>query len=337
MNAVESAPGKVARFLRNNWFVGGLAVGCATMVRPETPLILIALAMVLVWRWRRRADWPKLFRVGMLTAIGFVLPLIPWTARNAISLHEFQPLAPQYAQGPGESVPLGFYAWTNTWLVRYRDVDPIIWTLGDQPVALTAFPPIAFDTPEERARVSKLLDQYNARCCEFSPEWNSQFEEIARERTARDPLRTYVTVPLQRALTMWFTPRVEMMGYTSNFAPMKQAYDNGPEDFSVTLVIGAIGIIYLALPFADRADFFQAHAFRPADLGRGNSNCVLRCADGIPHAHSSAGTSLRSGMFSSYFRTRRIFVGAADRRTNRIKLKVRNKSASVLQRAPDEL
>lgn len=242
--------GRISAFLLDSWFAGGLAVGCATMVRPETPLILVGLTAVLVWRWRRRADWRKLFRVGALTAVGFVIPLIPWTARNAISLHEFQPLAPQYAQGPGESVPLGFYAWTNTWLVRYRDVDPIIWTLGDSPVAISVFPEIAFDTAEERARVSILLDQYNAKCCEFSPDWNTQFEEIARERTVRHPLRTYVTVPFQRALTMWFTPRVEMMGYTGNLWPMKEAYDNGPEDFSVTLLIGAIGIIYVAFAIA---------------------------------------------------------------------------------------
>jgi hypothetical protein len=246
----DSPREKTSSFLKNSWFVGGLAVGCATMVRPESPLILVALTLVLLWRWRHRADWPKLLRVGALAAVGFVIPLIPWTARNAISLHEFQPLAPQYAQGPGESVPLGFYAWTNTWLVRYRDVDPIIWTLGDNPVTLEVFPEIAFDTADERARISALIDQYNNKCCEFLPEWNSQFEELARERTARHPLRTYVTVPFQRALTMWFTPRVEMMGYTGNVWPLKKTYEDGKEDFSVTLLLGAIGIIYVALAFA---------------------------------------------------------------------------------------
>ena len=40
-----SARGKSSSLLRNSWFVGGLAVGCGTMVRPETPLILVALGL----------------------------------------------------------------------------------------------------------------------------------------------------------------------------------------------------------------------------------------------------------------------------------------------------
>jgi 4-amino-4-deoxy-L-arabinose transferase-like glycosyltransferase len=246
-------------FLKNSWFVGGLAVGCGTMVRPESPLVLVAPTIVLVWRLRRRADWPKLIRAGALTAVGFVIPLIPWTARNAISLHEFQPLAPQYAQGPGESVPTGYYAWTNTWLVRYRDVDPFIWTLGEQPISLDGFPPIAFDTPEERERASALLDQYNKKCCEFTDEWNAQFTELARERTARHPLRTYITVPFQRALTLWFTPRVEMMGYNGDLWPVHQSYEDDPAGFYVTALLGAIGIIYVALAFGGTAKILQKH------------------------------------------------------------------------------
>jgi len=233
-------------FLGNSWFVGGLAVGCGTMVRPETPLILIALGLVLLWRWRRRIDWPKLFRAGALAAVGFALPLVPWTARNAISLHEFQPLAPRYAQSPGETVPTGLYAWTNTWLVRYRDVDPILWTIGDQPVTMAIFPSGAFDTADERERVAALIDEYNKTCCNFAPDWNAQFSELARERTARHPLRTYLTVPFQRALTMWFTPRVEMMGYTGDLFPLRKNFEDDREDFLATVLLGAIGIIYAA-------------------------------------------------------------------------------------------
>jgi hypothetical protein len=243
---VPAARENSSSFIKNSWFVGGLAVGCGTMVRPETPLILVALGFVLLWRWRRRADWPRLLRAGALAAVGFVLPIIPWTARNAISLQEFQPLAPRYAQSPDETVPAGLYAWTKTWLVRYRDVDPVIWTIGDQPVTLAVFPPSAFDTPDEHERVSALIDQYNKTCCNFSPDWNAQFAELARERTARHPLRTYLTVPFQRALTMWFTPRVEMMGYTGDLLPLRKNYEDDREDFLVTALLGATGIFYVA-------------------------------------------------------------------------------------------
>lgn len=253
---LNSSRGNKFSFLRNSWFVGGLTVGCGAMVRPETPLVLVALGCVLVLRWRRSVDWPKLFRAGAFVAAGLIIPIIPWTARNAISLHQFQPLAPRYAQAPGESVATGLYAWTNTWLVRYRDVDQTIWTIGDSPITMAVFPSIAFDSEDERQRVSALIDQYNSACCDFSPEWNAQFTEIARKRTARHPLRTYVTVPFQRALTLWFTPRVEMMGYTGDLWPLRKNYEDDPEGFVATLILGAIGIIYLALAVAGTVKIF---------------------------------------------------------------------------------
>jgi hypothetical protein len=261
-----SARGTSSSFFRNSWFVGGLAAGCGTMVRPETPLLVIALGFVLLCRWRRRADWPKLFRAGALAAVGFVLPIVPWTARNAISLHEFQPLAARYAQSPGETVPTGLYAWTNTWLVRYRDVDPIIWTLGDQPVTMAIFPFSAFDSADERERVSALISQYNNTCCNFAPEWNAQFAELARERTAHYPFRTYVTVPFQRALTMWFTPRVEMMGYVGDLLPLRKNYEDDREDFLVTALLATIGIIYLAFAAGGITRIFSKHLLSSPQL-----------------------------------------------------------------------
>jgi 4-amino-4-deoxy-L-arabinose transferase-like glycosyltransferase len=238
------------QFHFNAWLAGGLAVGIGTLVRPETPLLLIALALVLCLRLRRRDDWPRLARIGFLTAAGLVLPLLPWGIRNAVTLHEFQVLAPRYATLPGEVAPLGYFAWTNTWLVRYRDVDPILWKLDTDPLQLSDFPASAFDSPEERDRVSSLIATYNDNCCDTPPEWDAQFAEIARERTARHPLRTYLTVPLARGFTFWFTPRVELLPYTGFLWPPRESFDMDPADFSVTLFFAALGILYVGLAIA---------------------------------------------------------------------------------------
>src|SRR6266851_6129680 len=40
-----------------NWFAGGLVVGLGTLVRPETPLLLGAVLIVLWFRYRRPANW----------------------------------------------------------------------------------------------------------------------------------------------------------------------------------------------------------------------------------------------------------------------------------------
>ncbi len=250
-DAAEPPPRRrVYSFLLNRWFLGGLAVGLGTLVRPETPLLLVALALLLLWRWRRVADWGKLLRAGALTAAGFVLPLIPWTARNAISLHEFQPLTARYAQLPGEYVPRGFMAWTGTWLARFRDVYLTSWNLGEQPLNISDLPASAFDSDQERERVKALYDEYDGDCCNFSPEWDAQFAALARERTARHPLRTYFEVPFERSFTLWLTPRIELSEYSGRLWPPLVQFRQDPEDFSVTLLFSAIGIFYVALALA---------------------------------------------------------------------------------------
>jgi 4-amino-4-deoxy-L-arabinose transferase-like glycosyltransferase len=240
-----------ARNLRiNSWLVGGLAVGIGTLVRPETPLLLIALALVLVWRLRREADWPRLARIGLLTAVGFVVPLLPWGIRNAVSLHEFQVLAPRYATLPGEIPPIGFFAWTNTWLVRYTEVNTITWKLESDPLQISDVPASAFDSPEERARVEALFSAYDENCCDIPPGWDAQFAEIARERTARNPLRTYLKVPLSRVVTLWFTPRIELLPLTGNLWPLRNSFEMDWADFCVTLLLGALAILYVGLALA---------------------------------------------------------------------------------------
>jgi 4-amino-4-deoxy-L-arabinose transferase-like glycosyltransferase len=234
----------------NIWLAGGLAVGIGTLVRPETPLLLIALALVLCWRLRRPADWPRLARVGILTAAGFVLPLLPWGIRNAVTLHEFRVLAPRYAILPGEIAPRGFLSWTGTWLVRYRDVYLTEWKVDSEPLQLSDVPASAFDSPEERKRVGNLFSDYNDKCCDLRPEWDAKFAELARERTARHPLRTYLTVPLARVFTLWFTPRMELLPYTGNLWPFGDSFQNDPVDFCVTLLFGALGIAFVGLAAA---------------------------------------------------------------------------------------
>jgi 4-amino-4-deoxy-L-arabinose transferase-like glycosyltransferase len=234
----------------NTWLAGGLAVGIGTLVRPEAPLLLIALALVLCWRLRRPADWPRLARVGILTVTGFVLPLLPWGIRNAVTLHEFQILAPRYATLPGEIVPRGFQSWTGTWLVRYRDVNLTEWKLDSEPLQLSDVPASAFDSTEERDRIAALFSDYNDNCCDIRPEWDAKFGVLARERTARHPVRTYLTVPLARVFTLWFTPRVELLPYTGNWLPFGDSFQNDPADFCVTLLLGALGIIYVGFAAA---------------------------------------------------------------------------------------
>jgi hypothetical protein len=239
----------VARRGLSPWFLAGLIAGFGTLVRPETPLLLLAAGLVLIARWWRPADWRKLLRAGVLMTAGLLLPLLPWAARNARTLHELQFLAPRYGELPGENAPVGFNAWTGTWLWRFRDVYLVPWKLDVEPISADDLPASAFDSPRERARVAHLFAQYD-QTLTLSREQDRAFGEIARERTARHPLRTCLEIPLLRALTLWFTPRVELLPYSGRLWPVGEKWDDDPEDFSVTLALVLVNAAFLALALA---------------------------------------------------------------------------------------
>jgi len=231
------------------WFLAGIVAGFGTLVRPETPLLLIAAGIVLVVRWRRPADWAKLVRACALMAAGLVLPLVPWAARNWRTLGEVQFLAPRYSTLPGEYSPFGVDAWTNTWLWRFRDVYFVPWKLNVEALDIADLPASAFDSPAERARVAALFDEYNETLT-VDPPLDDQFREIARERTARHPLRTYAEIPLLRSLTLWFTPRVELLPYSGHLFPLAGEWEDDREDFCVTLGLVLVNGILVAMALA---------------------------------------------------------------------------------------
>jgi 4-amino-4-deoxy-L-arabinose transferase-like glycosyltransferase len=230
----------------NPWFLAGLVVGFGTLVRPETPLLLFSAGLVLAIKWWRPLDWLKLLRAGLLLGVGVILPLVPWAARNWRTLHDVQFLAPRYSQLPGEYTPLGFNAWTNTWLWHFRDVYLTQWKLNVEEISIDDIPGSAFDSPAEREGVSNLLDQHNEELT-MGPQLDQQFREIARERTRRRPLRTYVKIPFLRALTLWFTPRIELLPYSGRLWPMRVEWEDDRPDFLVTLGLVSVNFIYLAL------------------------------------------------------------------------------------------
>jgi len=247
---IDAASGVAfTKALLNPWFLGGIVVGFGTLVRPETPLLLLAAGLVLAKKWWRPENWTKLLRAGLLLAVGMILPLVPWAARNWRTLHDVQFLAPRYSELPGEYTPLGFSDWTNTWLWHFRDVYLTQWKINSEEISMDNIPASAFDSPEERGRVSDLLDQYNDELT-VGPELDQHFREIAHERTERHPLRTYLEIPFLRSLTLWFTPRIELLPYSGHLRPVRLEWEDDRHDFLTTLSLVAANIVYLGLGLA---------------------------------------------------------------------------------------
>src|SRR6266478_1739089 len=231
------------------WFAGGLVVGLGTLVRPETPLLLGAVLIFLWLRYRRPANWKKLALATLWMIVGVLLPLAPWAARNAVSLGRVQFLAPRYAETYGDVLPTGFYAWTKTWMFRFRDAYLFTWKLPSQQIELKDLPAYATDSPEERARVASLLDRYN-RIPGMTRALDLEFAALARERAVRHPIRTYLWIPIERAAAMWFTPRITLLPYSGRFWPLAESYRSNPTDFEVTLGLGVLNVLYVAVGLA---------------------------------------------------------------------------------------
>jgi Dolichyl-phosphate-mannose-protein mannosyltransferase len=233
-------------FFANRWLLAGIVVGFGALVRPETPLLLVSAGLVLATRWWRPQDWLKLVRAGVLLGLGLLLPLAPWAARNWQSLHEVQFLAPRYLVEAGDYVPVGFNSWTNTWLWRFRDVYLTQWKVGDKEIPIEDIPASAFDSTEEQERVAGLLEQYNDSLT-IDPVLDQEFGQIARERTARHPLRTFLEVPALRAGSMWLTPRTELLPYSGHVFPIREKWEDDPRDFKVTVGLAFAGYFYVGL------------------------------------------------------------------------------------------
>ena len=243
-------------FIKKSWRIandpvvlassGAFLVGMGTLFRPEAPLLLFAawivIGIVLISQHEAKRWIVTVVRMGLVA----IIPLVPWAIRNAVTLHEFQLLAPRYSNLPGELVPYGFMSWEKTWLFRFRDVYLVSWKLNDEPIRIEDIPARAFDTDEEKARVAAILEPYNNDLT-LTYEEDAAFGLLAREHTARYPLRTYVWLPAARAVTMWFTPRIELLPLSGTIFPLAQAWVDDRIDQSVTLVFFSLNVLYVSL------------------------------------------------------------------------------------------
>jgi hypothetical protein len=151
------------------WVVSGLLVGLAVLFRPDSGLFAAAVGLTLVLSRLVARPFREFFLrrlkevvvLGAIFSLAFCLVLVPWTIRNYRVFHLFQPLAPTHGEMPDEFVPRGYLLWLRTWLDDERYIAPVLWSLDEHRIRVTDFPDRAFDSKEEKDRVSALLDKYN--------------------------------------------------------------------------------------------------------------------------------------------------------------------------------
>jgi hypothetical protein len=223
-----------------------LLIGLCTLFRPETPLLLLAAWVVLGAILIHQRESLRWLKTTVLMAALCAVPLAPWAIRNAITLREFQPLAPKNSNLPGELIPYGLMSWEKTWLYRFRDVYLVPWKLNEEVINVDEIPARAFATSAEKERAAMILEQYNNDLT-LTPEEDAAFAQLARERTARRPLRTYLWLPAARALTLWFTPRIELLPFSGTVFPLAQSWEDDRIDQAVTVSMFLLNVAYIAL------------------------------------------------------------------------------------------
>jgi hypothetical protein len=254
-------------FARKNYgkvaALGGFVVGLGTLFRPETPLLLVTVFLLLGYWKLRRGEARRWLLTCVLMSLACGLPLLPWIIRNAVTLGEFQPLAPKDTTLPSEVDPNGFLAWERTWLYRMRDCYLVSWKLNEEEIHLDDIPSWAFDTPGEKERVAMVLERYNDETT-WTAEEDAVFAQLARERTARYPLRTYLWMPLLRGVRMWFTPRIELLPVSGHVFPLAYMREEDPVDQEITILFFLVNVLYLALAIWGASRLWQWHRARAA-------------------------------------------------------------------------
>lgn len=178
----------------------------------------------------------------LVVAICVVLPLVPWAIRNERVFHVFQPLAPRFANDPGEAVPLGFQRWYRTWAIEFASTENVYWNYDGTDISVADLPERAFDTQAQYERTAQLLSEYN-RNDNPTPELDAGFAELARERVAADLPRYYVGLPAARLMDMLLRPRTELMGTSLEW--WKKTEDTSQRVFGVFYVGVDLGYLVL--------------------------------------------------------------------------------------------
>ena len=182
----------------------------AALLRPDGPLIAVALCPAMVWYGHKRWGTARMVRFAVTAGLLSVLPFIPWTMRNWRTFHVFQPLAPRSAMDPGQFTNPGFDRWARTICADLACTWEVYWNAGSSEIHLNNLPSRAFDSHKQYEETKQLLDDYNDSIT-VTPDLDARFAALAAEHIRAHPFRYYVALPLLRLADMWLRPRTELL------------------------------------------------------------------------------------------------------------------------------
>ncbi len=213
-----------------------LSLAYACLLRPDRALLAVAIVGAMAWISFHSGHRRQRFTHILAVCLVILTPLAVWTARNWHAFHVIQPLAPRYANDPGERVNYGFQRWYKTWAIDAKSNEDIYWNFDDSPMLIADLPPRAFDSAAQRIRTEALFDEYDENNS-ATPELDARFGALAAERIRQHPLRYYIGLPLARTADMWLRPRTELRNLPLDWWSLRNAQ---------CLQAAALGLLNLA-------------------------------------------------------------------------------------------
>jgi 4-amino-4-deoxy-L-arabinose transferase-like glycosyltransferase len=112
------------------WLIPGVLFGCLALVRPEYLIVGAAFVLLALIRVGRQRGWKLGLASAALAGVALLVPIVPWTIHNEISLHRTVPIS----TGGGKALYVGTflpadgeYQRVKALLVRryqHKDLDP---------------------------------------------------------------------------------------------------------------------------------------------------------------------------------------------------------------------
>ena len=224
----------------------GLGMAGAVMLRPDRALLAVVVVPAMLWiAWEERSPFEEskgAFRAVMVCCLMVVLPLVPWTVRNWRVFHVVQPLAPRYANDPGEMVTFGFDRWYRTVGIDFAATENVYWRFDGDHLDIAEVPARGFDTQAQYDATAKLFRDYNVNQVATAP-IDARFAALAVERMRAHRFRYYVVLPVARVANMWLRPRTEYLPVALEWwrrdTPWRQR--------AFALCYAGLNLLYLAL------------------------------------------------------------------------------------------
>lgn len=223
----------------DHWLTCGFAIAASIMFRPDNGLLLAVVGGYVLWQILFSSKKLLHFQAGLLIVATVLLFVLPWAFRNWRTFHVFQPLAPRYANDPGEFVSRGFNRWTKTWIVDYNSVYDVYWHVDGDEIDPLQLPARAWDSGSA-AETRRLLDEYNDSQ-DLTPALDAGFAQLAAERIRAKPLRYYIGLPLLRIADMWLRPRIEMLPIDENW----WVFEDHEDETEATILLILINLLLL--------------------------------------------------------------------------------------------